>query len=81
MRLMRLSLLLLVVLSALAAPRAFGGGSQGTLGSSGTKSQERLCDEFWIYCNDGSTDTCCADVGSCLNYCSKVCGGPCIYVE
>jgi hypothetical protein len=83
----RFSLLLLaLVLAAFATPGVFGanpkGGALGAGGGQGHRSGDILmCDQFTITCNDGSTDTCCADVQNCLNYCAQVCGGPCVYVD
>jgi hypothetical protein len=37
------------------------------------------CQDFWIECNDGYTDSCCGSINSCGGYCAEVCGGPCDY--
>jgi hypothetical protein len=52
----------------------------GALAGNETKGN-LACDWFDISCSNGSSDSCCGSVGSCLGYCSEVCGGPCIYVE
>jgi hypothetical protein len=76
MKVTRLSLLMLaLVASVIAAPEAFGAKMKGALGA-GTQSQAD-CTWYSITCSNGKTDTCCGDVTSCLDYCSRVCGGPC----
>jgi len=90
MKLTRLSLLLLVlVVSLMTSPEVFGARGKGSsaLHARGGHHHTRvpnakmMCDWFDIYCNNGSTDSCCGSVGSCLGYCEEVCGGPCIYVD
>ncbi|HTQ80275.1 MAG TPA: hypothetical protein VMM92_09780 [Thermoanaerobaculia bacterium] len=57
------------------------GGLKARAHKSGAKSAELACDDFWILCNDGSADSCCGSVNSCLFYCEEFCGGPCVYED
>src|ERR1700761_3645732 len=85
----RLSLLLLaLVLTAAAVPEAFGAKAIGggmkagsRVASHATKGRGDVlaCDAYWIQCNDGTQDGCCADFNSCFSYCESFCGGPCVY--
>ncbi len=85
MKLTRLSLLLLVLMvSFLVSPEAFGAKGNTLHGKRGHHARipnAKVCEWFDISCNDGSSDVCCGNVDSCLGYCSDVCGGPCIYQQ
>jgi hypothetical protein len=82
----RLSLLLLALaLTVVAAPEVFGanpkGGALGSGANGGARGDVMDCTWYSITCSNGTTDSCCGDVNSCLSYCATVCGGTCIYVD
>jgi len=64
-------------------PATTSSGGGGGLTKNGTPGNGSgvgaMCEEFWIECNDGYSDTCCADLGRCWDYCESICGGPCEY--
>ena len=83
MKVTRLFLLLALLVSMMAAPEAFGAKAKRSAlrhphHRSGIMGMTK-CEWFDIYCSDGSTDSCCGSVGSCLGYCAESCGEPCVY--
>ncbi len=63
-----------------AAAGAGGRGrTQGGLSFSPGRSSE-TCEWYWIQCSNGASDSCCADLWNCWDYCESFCGGPCVYV-
>lgn len=55
--------------------QAKGGGLTFSRGHS-----SETCEWYWISCSNGTSDSCCADLWSCWDYCESFCGGPCVYV-
>ena len=80
MKITRLFLLMLMFTVSAMAVQSGGGRLESTQGGEESigGSNSTTCVWYDIYCNDGSTDECCGDSGSCLSYCENVCGGRCI---
>ena len=84
MKLARLSLLLLAMLSVLAALPSRA-QSRSTL-QRGTHVPpagqfQAACTSYDITCSDGRTESCCADLNTCGQYCANYCQETCIYVQ
>ena len=75
MKFIRLSLLVVVLVSALTASEAFGGGK----GKSGTLSfnpSDSACDYVYT-CSNGSSGTCCTGLSDCCRTCDTACQTTC----
>jgi hypothetical protein len=86
MKLVRLLLPLVLMVSTLAAPEAFGANpKRGTLHGSRPKDGLVTAEACYIIdCGDGTGTSCCGSVDYCLGYCDGFCGtdpGTCQYVD
>lgn len=81
MKLARLSVLVLAIVSMLAVPDAFGKGKKGggALGQQPPNKNVATCDgDYYIYCYYEPIDACCwGDFSFCYGACVGLCGGPC----
>jgi hypothetical protein len=75
MKIVRLALLSMVLISALMAPQISGEGVKKWGLLSGT-TLEGAC-QYTITCANGSSASCCNDLSHCCSACSSLCGGAC----
>ena len=73
MRTMRLSFLLVALVSSLMASQAFGKVKGGGV-TGGT--EDSVC-PYNISCSNGSSASCCNSLDNCCNACEDLCGGTC----
>jgi hypothetical protein len=73
-KIFRLSLLSLVLISVLTAPQAFGITKWGAL--SANSIEKGVC-PYTITCTNGSSASCCNDLSHCCSACTSLCGGAC----
>ncbi|HEX3131077.1 MAG TPA: hypothetical protein VH394_27325 [Thermoanaerobaculia bacterium] len=65
-----------------ASTSSGGGGGLSKNGAPGNGSGiGAMCEEYWIECNNGTSDSCCGSLSSCWSYCEELCGGRCVYQE
>ncbi len=80
MKLFRLSMLLLVLgMSVLVVPDAFGGkGGGGSMQKGGGDSRNAEACLFYVYCYyTPDYAYCYGSASDCCSFCESLCGGPC----
>jgi hypothetical protein len=76
MKLVRLSLLVVALMSALTASAASGGKSKSGTLSFNPSRVESGCDYVYT-CSNGSSGTCCTGLGDCCSTCDTACHTTC----
>jgi len=76
MKIARLSLLLVVLVSILTAPAAFGGGKNKSGTLSFNSSLVEGCD-YTYSCSNGSSGVCCSGLSNCCDTCNTACQTTC----
>lgn len=76
MKFLRLSLLIVVLVSALTASKAFAGKEKGGILMRKSSISASACDYVYT-CNNGSNGDCCTGLADCCATCNTACKGTC----